>query len=320
MKPPKGAARVEAGAGLRAALVRYGSALIFIGVLLAASQASPVFLSPNNLANVLSQVAITGIIGLGMTLVILTGGIDLSVGAVVALVSVLMTGTQQYGFLLSVTLALAVGAVVGWLNGVGVVYGRMQPFIMTLGMMTVARGAAFVYSGGAPKAVELEALNFIGMSDFAGVPIPGLIFAVLLVVTGTFMARVPAGRHIYAIGSNPDAARMAGVNVSRHLIGVYTFSGVMAAVGGIVFVAQQGVGMAVAGVGYELNAIAAVVLGGASLFGGEGTLYGTALGAAIIGVLGNMMNLSGVNPFAQDLLKGVIIISVVLIRRVLSGR
>jgi len=166
----------------------------------------------------------------------------------------------------------------------------------------------------------LEALNVIGMSDFAGIPIPGLIFAVLLVVTGTFMARVPAGRHIYAIGSNPDAARMAGVNVSRHLIGVYTFSGVMAAVGGIVFVAQQGVGMAVAGVGYELNAIAAVVLGGASLFGGEGTLYGTALGAAIIGVLGNMMNLSGVNPFAQDLLKGVIIISVVLIRRVLSGR
>ena len=300
--------------------MRYGSALIFLAAVLAASLVSPVFLSPNNLANVLSQVAITGIIGLGMTLVILTGGIDLSVGAVVALVSVLMTGTQQYGFLLSVTLALVVGAIVGWLNGVGVVYGRMQPFIMTLGMMTVARGAAFVYSGGAPKAVELEALNFIGMSDFAGVPIPGLIFAVLLVVTGTFMARVPAGRHIYAIGSNPDAARMAGVNVSRHLIGVYTFSGVMAAVGGIVFVAQQGVGMAVAGVGYELNAIAAVVLGGASLFGGEGTLYGTALGAAIIGVLGNMMNLSGVNPFAQDLLKGVIIISVVLIRRVLSGR
>lgn len=320
MKPAKGGARAEAVSGPRPAVVTYGSALIFLAVVLAASQVSPVFLSPNNLANVLSQVAITGIIGLGMTLVILTGGIDLSVGAVVALVSVLMTGTQQYGFLPAVTIALAVGAIVGWLNGVGVVYGRMQPFIMTLGMMTVARGAAFVYSGGAPMAVELEALNFIGMSHFAGVPLPGLIFSVLLVVTGIFMARFPAGRHIYAIGSNPDAARLAGVNVSRHLIGVYTFSGVMAAVGGIVFVAQQGVGMAVAGVGYELNAIAAVVLGGTSLFGGEGTLYGTALGAAIIGVLGNMMNLSGVNPFAQDLLKGVIIISVVLIRRVLSGR
>ncbi|MBA2301521.1 MAG: ABC transporter permease [Acidobacteria bacterium] len=318
MKPAR--ARIEAVSGLRPVVVTYASAFIFLATVLAASQVSPVFLSPNNLGNVLSQVTITGIIGLGMTLVILTGGIDLSVGAVVALVSVLMTGTQQYGFFPSVTIALAVGATVGWLNGVGVVYGRMQPFIMTLGMMTVARGVAFVYSGGAPMAVELEALNVLGGSHFVGVPIPGLIFVVLLVAAGIFMARFPAGRHIYAIGSNPDAARLAGVSVPRHLIGVYTFSGVMAAVGGIVFVAQQGVGMAVAGVGYELNAIAAVVLGGASLFGGEGTVYGTALGAAILGVLGNMMNLSGVNPFAQDLLKGIIIISVVLIRRVIGGR
>lgn len=320
MTPAKRAGAVETDAGLRPAVVRYTSGIIFFAVFLAASQVSPVFLSQNNLANVLSQVAITGIIGLGMTLVILTGGIDLSVGAVVALVSVLMTGTQQYGVLPAVAISLAVGAAVGWLNGVGVVYGRMQPFIMTLGMMTVARGLAFVYSGGAPLAIELEALNVIGTGHIAGVPLPGLIFAVLLVATGIFMARFPAGRHIYAIGSNPDAARLAGVNVPRHLIGVYTFSGVMAAGGGIVFVAQQGVGMAVAGVGYELNAIAAVVLGGASLFGGEGSPFGTALGAAIIAVLGNMMNLSGVNPFAQDLLKGVIVIGVVLIRRVLGGR
>lgn len=318
MKPAR--AQSEAASALRPVIVRYASALIFLATVLAASQVSSVFLSPNNLGNVLSQIAITGIIGLGMTLVILTGGIDLSVGAVVALVSVLMTGTQQYGLFPSVIVALAVGATVGWLNGVGVVYGRMQPFIMTLGMMTVARGVAFVYSGGAPMAVELEGLNVLGVSRFLGVPTPGLIFAGLLVVAGIFMARFPAGRHIYAIGSNQDAARLAGVSVPRHLIGVYTFSGVMAAVGGIVFVAQQGVGMAVAGTGYELNAIAAVVLGGASLFGGEGTVYGTALGAAILGVLGNMMNLSGVNPFAQDLLKGVIIITVVLIRRVVGGR
>lgn len=301
-------------------VVRYGSAMTLLVVFVAASLASPAFMTAHNLANVLSQVAITGIIGLGMTLVIVTGGIDLSVGAVVALVSVLIAGLQHHGFLSVVSLALLVGGLTGVLNGLGVVYGRMQPFIMTLGMMTVARGLAFMYSGGSPMAIEIARLDDIGSGALLGFPLPGLVFAGLLLLTSVFMSRFPAGRHIYALGSDRDAARLAGVNVSQHLIGVYGFSGMMAAVAGIVFAAQQGVGMAPAGVGYELNAIAAVVLGGASLFGGEGTVVGTAFGAATIGVLGNMMNLLGVNPFAQDLLKGVIIISVVLIRRLLGGR
>ncbi len=296
-------------------LSRYRVALACLAVLIAGSLAVPAFLTAHNLANVLTQIAITGIVALGMTVVVITGGIDLSVGSVVALVSVLVAGLQEHGFVAVTVLGLAVGGLIGLLNGLGVVYGRLQPFIMTLGMMAVVRGLAFMYSRGVPTAVAVNEFDLIGSQTILGVPIPGVVFVLLLLLTGFFMNRAPAGRQLYAIGSNAEAASVAGVNVSRHLLGAYVFSGVVAAVGGILFVAQQGVGMPLAGVGYELNAITAVVLGGASLVGGEGTVAGSALGAATIGLLGNMMNLSGMNPFAQDLLKGVILIVAVLARR-----
>lgn len=295
-------------------MTRYWVGTAFVVFIFIGSLLLPAFVSAHNLANVLIQIAITGIMALGMTAVVLTGGIDLSVGSVVALVSVLAAGAQGHGVLAVIAAGLAAGAAVGLLNGLGVVYAGIQPFVMTLGTMAVVRGLAFLYSGGVSTPVAIEMLDLIGSGTMAGIPIPGLLFIVLLSGTAFFMARAPAGRHIYAIGSNPDAARLAGVSVSRHLLGAYVFSGVMAAVGGILFVAQQGVGMALAGVGYELNAIAAVVLGGASLAGGEGTMFGTALGAAAIGLLGNMMNLSGMNPFGQDLLKGIVLIIAALLR------
>jgi len=262
--------------------------------------------------------AITGVIGIGMTMVMLTGGIDLSVGAVVALVSVLIAGFQGHETVVVVLLGLLAGAVVGLINGVGVVIGRLQPFIMTLGMMTVTRGLAFMYSGGKPMEILLTGLDAVGSRAILFIPIPGLVFAVLLVISGWLLTATPFGRFLYAIGSHEDAARLSGVKVSVQLLVVYTLCGLLSSVAGVLFAAQQSVGTALAGTGYELNAIAAVVLGGTSLFGGEGTVWGTAAGAAIIAILGNIMNLSGINPFTQDFLKGVIIVLAVVLQRSFS--
>jgi ribose/xylose/arabinose/galactoside ABC-type transport system permease subunit len=258
--------------------------------------------------------AITGIISVGMTIVILTGGIDLSVGAIVALVSVLIAGLQGMGIGPLIVLGLLVGGMIGVGNGLGVVAGRLQPFIMTLAMMTVARGLAFILSKGKPMEILLDALALIGSGKVLGLPIPGVIFVLALVISGWALSHLPFGRHLYAIGSNAEAARLSGVNVGGHLVGAYVLSGLCAGVAGVLFAAHQRVGMALAGTGYELNAIAAVVMGGASLFGGEGSVWNTAVGAAIIAVMGNIMNLTGVSPFAQDFLKGLIIIAAAVLR------
>ena len=301
-------------------LEKSATLLALLAVFLAATLASPAFLTPGNMANILNQIAITGVIAVGMTVVILTGGIDLSVGATVALVSVLVADVQGYGFLAALLAGLGAGLVVGLINGVGIVYARIQPFIMTLGMMAVVRGGAFLYSEGKPVAVEMEILDLIGWETFLGIPLPGLVFGALGLLMALTLAHTPWGRNVYAIGSNREAARLSGIRVRAHLISVYALSGLMAGVAGILFVARQGVGMALAGTGYELSAIASVVLGGASLFGGEGTVAGTFLGAGIIGVLGNGMNLAGLNPFAHDVVRGIMIVLAVSLRQALKRR
>lgn len=299
----------------RLVLFRAGSFLVLALLLVISSLVSPTFATITNLLNVLRQMTITGVISIGMTMVILTGGIDLSVGAVVALTSVLIAGLQQHGTLLVVIVGLVVGALVGVANGAGVVLGRLQPFIMTLGMMTVTRGLAFIYSGGKPLEILLNGLDAVGSHSLLSIPIPGLVFAILLVAGGWMLASTPFGRSLYAIGSHEEAARLSGVKVGAVLVGVYTLGGLLAGIAGVLFAAQQSAGMAAAGTGYELNAIAAVVLGGTSLFGGEGSVWGTAAGAGIIAILGNIMNLTSVNPFTQDFLKGIIIVLAVVLQR-----
>ena len=300
----------------RSFLFRAGAFVALALLFVVASLVSPTFATPTNLLNVLRQMAITGVIGIGMTMVILTGGIDLSVGSIVALVSVLVAGFQGHGTVVVVFLGLL--SVVGAINGAGVVIGRLQPFIMTLGMMTVTRGLAFMYSGGKPMEILLPGLDAVGSRAILSIPIPGLVFAVLLVLGGWLLTAVPFGRYLYAIGSHEEAARLSGVNVGMQLFAVYALCGLLSGVAGVLFAAQQSVGMALAGTGYELNAIAAVVLGGTSLFGGEGSVWGTAAGAAIIAILGNIMNLSGINPFTQDFLKGIIIVFAVVLQRSFS--
>jgi ribose/xylose/arabinose/galactoside ABC-type transport system permease subunit len=280
-----------------------------------AAALSPRFLTPVNLMNVFRQVAIVGVLGTGMTFVILTAGIDLSVGASLALSAVLLAGTLEStgSMWLAMLAGLLAGMVVGLANGIGVTLGRVQPFVMTLGMLGIARSLAFLYTGGEPIPVlDMRFLN-LGIGYLWRIPIPAIIFVAILIVAAFILHYTSFGRAVYAIGSNEEAARLSGIEVGRVKTAVYIISGFTAAVGAIMYCSQFASAPAIAGEGYELDAIAAVVVGGTSLFGGQGGVIGTFLGALIIGILSNVLNLTGVSPFAQPLAKGALIIFAVWI-------
>ena len=311
----------DAGAGrqrrldVRDILSRYGTLIALVLLIVVAAALSPRFLTPVNLMNVLRQVAIVGVLGIGMTFVILTAGIDLSVGACLALSAVLLAGTLESSgsILLAILAALAVGLTVGLANGIGVTFGRVQPFVMTLGMLGIARSFAFLYTGGEPIPVLDMRFLQLGIGYLWRIPIPTVIFFTILIVAALVLRFTPFGRAVYAIGSNEEAARLSGIPVVRVKIAVYMISGFTAAVGAIMYCSQFASAPAIAGEGYELDAIAAVVVGGTSLFGGQGGVIGTFLGAVIIGILSNILNLTGVSPFAQPLAKGALIILAVWI-------
>lgn len=300
---------------VRDILARYGTFIALVLLVVVAATLSPRFLSPINLMNVFRQVAIVGVLGIGMTFVILTAGIDLSVGAALALSAVLLAGTLQStgNMVLAMLVALLAGMAVGLANGLGVTLGRVQPFVMTLGMLGIARSIAFLYTGGEPIPVlDMRFLN-LGIGYVWRVPIPAIIFVVMLIVAAFVLRYTPFGRMVYAVGSNEEAARLSGIEVGRVKTAVYMISGFTAAVSAIMYCSQFASAPAIAGEGYELDAIAAVVVGGTSLFGGQGGVIGTFLGALIIGILSNILNLTGVSPFAQPLAKGALIILAVWI-------
>jgi ribose/xylose/arabinose/galactoside ABC-type transport system permease subunit len=300
---------------LRDILARYGTLIALVLLVIIASILSPRFLSTVNLMNVLRQTSIIGVLGIGMTFVILTAGIDLSVGATLALSAVLLAGTLEStgNIWLSMAIGIAAGMAVGLANGIGVTFGRVQPFVMTLGMLGIARSLAVLYTHGEPiPVVDMRFLK-LGIGYLWKVPIPSVIFLVLLVIAALMLHYTPFGRYVYAIGSNEEAARLSGVDVRKYKIVVYVISGATAAIGAILYCAQFAAAPAIAGEGYELDAIAAVVVGGTSLFGGQGGVIGTFLGALIIGILSNVLNLTGVSPFAQPLAKGALIILAVWI-------
>jgi ribose/xylose/arabinose/galactoside ABC-type transport system permease subunit len=294
---------------------RYGILIVFLLLVVASALLSPVFLHPANILNVLRQISITGIIALGMTFVIITAGIDLSVGSVVALVTVFAASLQRLGVIPVLLVGLALGSVMGLINGVGIAVGRVSPLIMTLAMMYMGRGLAFMYSGGLPIYGIHPAFIQFGNGFTAGIPNSVLYFAALLMLSMTVLHFTAFGRFVLAVGSNEEAARLAGVRVRRVKVQVYVLSGIFAGFAGLVYTGQLGIGVALAGLGYELNAIAAVVIGGTSLFGGQGSIFGTFLGAAIVGVTNNLLNLLGVDPLVQDFLKGLIILAAVLMNR-----
>lgn len=295
---------------------KYGVLVVFLIIFVISSFLSPSFLKPGNLLNIMRQISMFGILSVGMTFVIVSGGIDLSVGSVIALVCVVSaTVVNRWGILPGILAALAIGLVVGCVNGLGITLGKLQPFIMTLGTLSMVSGAAYIYSNGTPITIRGPFSNIGNGMILGRVPLPAVYFLAILAVAFFVMMKTPFGRYVYSIGSNKEATRLAGVDVRRVTMGTYLISGVLAAIVGIIFASQMASGAPTAGEGYEMKAITAAVVGGTSMSGGKGNLLGTFLGAAIIGILSNVMNLTGVSSYWQTFLTGLILVVAVLIKK-----
>lgn len=265
--------------------------------------------------NVMEQTSINAIVAVGMTYVIIAGGIDLSVGSLVALSGVVLAVALQAGWTPAVAIvaALAVGAGTGLVNGLIIAFGRLPPFIMTLGMMSVARGAALLFTDGRPVSGFDAAFRSIATGRVLGVPAPILLTLAIYLVAHFVLSRTRFGRYVYGIGGNEEATRLSGVNVRFHKTMVYVVSGLASAIAAVLLTARLNTAQPIAGIMYELDAIAATVIGGTSLSGGEGGLAGTLIGALTMGVLRNGLNLLGVSSFLQQLVIGMVIIVAVLV-------
>ncbi|WP_204259549.1 ABC transporter permease [Lichenicola cladoniae] len=279
--------------------------------------ASDSFLSYSNITNILRQVSINALIAVGMTFVILTGGIDLSVGAVMALCGTVAAGLMAAGMngVLALILCLLLGCGFGLANGAFVAFAGMPPIIVTLATMGIARGLGLIYTGGYPISGLPRWVNWFGEGRLLGVQTPIVIMLVVYVVGWVLLERTPFGRYVYAIGGNETATRLSGVRVARSKLLIYGLSGFTAAIAAVVLTGRLMSGQPNAGQGFELDAIAAVVLGGTSIAGGRGSLIGTLLGAMLLGVLNNGLNMVGVNPYVQTVVKGVIILLAIYIGR-----
>lgn len=288
---------------------------VLILLCLVAVYLNPNFIRVGNLLNVGRQIALYGIVSLGMTFVILTRGIDLSVGSMVGCVAVTAAIMLADGlpFVVVVPIALVMGGVFGAVNGLGVTLFNMPPFIMTLGALVMGRGIAMTIANGEPQSLKgaADSFAYLGSGFLLGLPVPVWLFAVMAGAAMLVLRRTSFGRQIYAVGSNAEAARLAGIPVQRVLFSVYVISGVLAALTALIFVSRLTVGEPTAGTNLELEAISIVVIGGTSLFGGEGGVGGTIIGAAIIALMANILNLLGVSPFTQQIVKGAIILAAV---------
>ncbi len=291
---------------------------IFVVLVLVASFISTSFLSSRNIENVLRQVASTGVISMGMLLVILTGGIDLSVGSVAALGSILCASLlTTMSLSAAIPLSLAAGGALGALAGYFVAVRRMPAFVVTLAVMTIARGTALIVSEGHPIFIGDNGTwldSGFNRGSLLGIPMPVLLMLLVFAATAFVLRLTAYGRLIVAIGSNSEAVRLSGVRVMPRIFSVYVVSGVLSALGGIVITARSGVGSPVVGIGMELDVIAAVVIGGASLMGGRGTALNTLIGVLTLGVIGNIMNLLNVPGYHQEVVKGIIILVAVLLQ------
>ena len=297
-------------------LSKYGIFIAFALLVIFMGIVSPPFFNPSNIINILRQTSVNGIIAVGMTFIIITGGIDLSVGSLLALSAVIATSFAHPGewpLVVPVCLGVLVGLTGGVVNGVLIAKKRMAPFIVTLGMMTVARGFALVYTNGRPVINLSDGYNKIGGGYISGIPIPVLVF-VFIVAIGAFVLHYTRfGRYTYAVGGNELAAKVSGIKTDNIKISMYAITGALAGLAGVVLSSRVMSGSASTGQGYELDAIAAVVIGGTSLSGGIGTIAGTVVGALIIGVMNNGLDLMNVSSYWQLIVKGLIIVLAVML-------
>ncbi len=306
---------------LKEILVKYKSLVGLVLLIGIVSILNPAFLSSKNILNILRQTSVNAIIAAGMTFVILTGGIDLSVGSILAISSAVCASLMVSGqnMILAVIIAIVIGGVAGALNGFVIAKAKLQPFIATLATMTILRGVTMVFTDGKPITLgsgEL-AISFskIGGGTIFGIPTPVIIMIVVFAVSAYILSQTKMGRYTYALGSNEEATKLSGLNTDKIKIWVYTISGILAAVAGIILTSRLYSAQPTAGDGYELDAIAAVVLGGTSLTGGKGRISGTIIGALIIGVLSNALNMLDVSSYYQMMIKGIVILIAVLLDR-----
>lgn len=300
-------------------LIEQKSLVALIVLIIGVSMLNENFFTLNNIFNILQQTSVNAIIAVGMTLVILTSGIDLSVGSVFALtgaVAASIIGLDINPFI-AVGAALLLGSAIGFVSGVIIAKGKLQAFIATLVMMLIIRGATQVYTQGSPIGLGMSdyayMFEWIGFGRVFGVPVPIIIMLAVFIIAGYILKYTKLGRHIYAVGGNEAATKLSGINVDRVKIIVYMMSGVLCAIAAMIEVSRLSSAQPMAGSGYEMDAIAAVVLGGTSMAGGRGKIIGTLIGALILGFLNNGLNLLGVDAYYQMIVKGVVILLAVLI-------
>lgn len=308
----------------RKQLIRdFGLIIIFALVVIGLCIASDTFRLPRNLLNVLKQASVNGILAMGMMLVVLTGGIDLSMGSIVGLAGVcaaMFAHPDQFPLIVAVGAALIAGGLIGLVNGVGVSYGGLPPFIITLGTMSVARGLALVLSGGIPVIDLTPAFESISSATPFGIPVLSFYLIGIVLVCAFLLTKTVFGRHVYSIGGNATAAEVSGINVKKHLVGVYTIAGVLSGVAGLLMASRTNQGSPTMGVSYEMDAVTAVVIGGVSMSGGSGKWYGVLVGALFLAVIENGLTIFGVDPNWKQVVKGVIIIAAVLLDVKSKGR
>lgn len=293
----------------------YRSVLILLVICVFATILSPSFLSVTNLFNVFKQITVAGIVGCGMTFVILTGGIDLSVGSILGLSGVLASGVlaSTGNTAAAVAVSLIVGVACGAVNGFFVSVCGIPPFISTLGMMTLLRGVILVYTKGSPIPIKVDSYKFFGKGSIAGIPVPVIILIVVFLLAHYILIQTTYGRSVYAVGGNREAARLSGIRVKTSEFLVYTLNGLMCGMAGLILTARLGSAQSTSGTGIEMDAIAAVILGGTSLSGGVGFVLPTVVGAMIMGIIDNILTLMNVNPHATNIVKGAVILIAVLV-------
>jgi len=307
-------------------LARFQSLIALFVLCVLISFLSDKFLTVTNAWNVMRQISVNICISVGMTLVVLTAGIDLSVGSILALCGAITAGLLRNGIELqssnlyigftvlgACVAGIIVGSALGWFNGWAITKFKVPPFVATLAMLTIARGLTMLWTKGFPITGLDHKFAFLGTGWFLGVPLPVWISGIVVISAIIITNKTRLGRYIYAIGGNENAARLSGININYIKIAVYTIAGALAAVGGLIITSRLDAAQPNAGTGYELDSIAAVVIGGTSLSGGRGSILGTVLGAVIIGVLNNGLVLLNVSPFWQQVVKGLVILAAVII-------
>ena len=295
---------------------QYGIFLAFALICIALALSTPRFFTVPNLMIIGTQVSINALLAFGVTFVIITGGIDLSLGSMVAVAGVtaaMFAHPDTYPLLVPLLTGLAAGVLFGAFNGFVVIKSKVPPFIVTLGTMTIGRGLALILSKGRPVSNLSDSFNFIGGGNVFGIPFPIIILIIAFVVCSVILKKTVLGRYMYAVGGNEQAARASGINVGNVKMWVYTLCGLLSAVGGILLTSRITTGQPNAGAGFELDAIAAAIIGGTSTSGGTGTMTGTLIGALLIAVISNSLDLLNVTSYYQQVVMGIIIIGAVVL-------